>query len=135
MTAWLVDKSALVRLPYAVDRDLWQSRLERGLLRITVVTRLEVGFSAVSARAARAAGDVPPISLMPVEYLTPGIEARAVEVQILLAERGEHRSASIPDLLVAATAEKLGFTVLAVDKDFDLIADVTGQRVETLDFA
>lgn len=135
MTAWLVDKSALVRLPYAVDRDLWQSRLERRLLRITVVTRLEVGFSAVSARAARAAGDVPPISLMPVEYLTPGIEARAVEVQILLAERGEHRSASIPDLLVAATAEKLGLTVLAVDKDFDLIADVTGQRVERLDFA
>ncbi|GCD20360.1 hypothetical protein CTKZ_19220 [Cellulomonas algicola] len=72
---------------------------------------------------------------MPVEHLTPGIEARAVEVQILLAERGEHRSASIPDLLVAATAEKLGLTVLAVDKNLDLIADVTGQRVETLDFA
>ena len=118
-----------------MDRDLWQSRLERGLLRITIVMRLEVGFSAVSARAARAAGDVPPISLMPVEHLTPGIEARAVEVQILLAERGEHRSASVPDLLVAATAEKLGLTVLAVDKNLDLIADVTGQRVETLDFA
>ena len=134
VTAWLVDKSALVRLPHAVDRDLWQTRLERGLFRITNVTRLEVGFSAVSARLARQAAEIPPVSLMPVEYLTPGIENRALEVQVLLAERGEHRGASLPGLLVAATAEKLGLTVLAVDKDFDLVAAVTGQPVETLAF-
>lgn len=132
VTRWLVDKSALVRLPFAVERDAWQRRLERGLLRITNVTRLEVGFSAVSGRAARDASRTPPIALMPVEYLTPGIEARALEVQVMLADRGEHRSASIPDLLLAASAEKLGMTVLAVDKDFDLIARVTGQAVETL---
>lgn len=44
---------------------------------------------------------------------------------------GDGRS-SLPDLPIAATAEKAGLTVLAVDKDFDLIADVTGQPVETL---
>ncbi|GCE76401.1 PIN domain nuclease [Cellulomonas biazotea] len=134
VTGWLVDKSALVCLPFAVERDEWQARLERGLLRIAGVTRLEVGFSAISARVALEASSTPPISLMPVEHLTPGIEDRALEVQVLLAERGEHRAASIPDLLVAATAERLGLTVLAVDKDFDLIAEVTGQRVETLLF-
>lgn len=134
MTSWLVDKSALVRLPYAVERDEWQARLERGLLRIAGVTRLEVGFSAVSGRVAREASTVPPLSLMPVEYLTPGIEARALEVQVMLAERGQHRGVSIPDLLVAATAEMLGLCVLAVDKDFDLVAAVTGQSVETLAF-
>lgn len=134
MTSWLVDKSALVRLPYAVERDEWQARLERGLLRIAGVTRLEVGFSAVSGRVAREASTVPPLSLMPVEYLTPGIEARAQEVQVMLAERGQHRAVSIPDLLVAATAEMLGLCVLAVDKDFDLVAAVTGQSVETLAF-
>lgn len=134
VTSWLVDKSALVRLPHALERDLWQSRLERGLLRITNVTRLEVGFSAVSARLAREAAVIPPVSLMPVEYLTPAIENRAVEVQVLLAARGEHRAVSIPDLLVAATAEKLGLTVLAVDEDFDLVAAVTGQPVERLAF-
>ncbi|MGH8859761.1 MAG: VapC toxin family PIN domain ribonuclease, partial [Jatrophihabitantaceae bacterium] len=48
------------------------------------------------------------------------------------ADRGQHRAPSIPDLLVAATAERSGMTVLAVDKDFDLIAAVTGQPVETL---
>jgi predicted nucleic acid-binding protein len=53
-------------------------------------------------------------------------------VQSLLAERGMHRAASIPDLLVAAAAELAHLTVLHVDKDFDLIADVTGQAVERL---
>ncbi len=51
---------------------------------------------------------------------------------MVLADRGQHRAPSIPDLLIAATAEKLGLTVLAVNKDFDLIASVTGQPVETL---
>ena len=76
--------------------------------------------------------DVPPLSLIPIERLTPSMEDRAWEVQMLLADRGLHRAPSIPDLLIAATAEKTGLTVLAVDKDFDLIADVTGQSVETL---
>ncbi|MDQ1715424.1 MAG: hypothetical protein QOC60_1369 [Frankiaceae bacterium] len=69
---------------------------------------------------------------MPVTYLTPAIEERAIEVQLLLADRGLHRGPSIPDLLVAATAELDGLTVLHVDKDFDAIAKITGQRVETL---
>ena len=70
---------------------------------------------------------------MPIEYLTPAIEDRAVEVQIALAERGQHRAASIPDLLIAATAELAQLTVLHNDKDFELIADVTGQPIERID--
>ncbi len=69
---------------------------------------------------------------MPVEYLTPAMEDRAVEVQLSLADRGHHRAASIPDLLVAAIAELAQLTVLHVDKDFDLISQVTGQPVERL---
>jgi predicted nucleic acid-binding protein len=69
---------------------------------------------------------------MPVEYLTPVAEDRAVAVQLLLADRGQHRAPAIPDLLVAATAELAGLTVLAMDKDFDLIAQITGQPVESL---
>lgn len=69
---------------------------------------------------------------MPVEYLTPAIEDRAVEVLGLLADRGQHRAPSIPDLLIAATAELAGLTVLHCDKDYDLIAGVTGQSAEWL---
>lgn len=72
------------------------------------------------------------LSRMPVEHLTPAVEDRAVEVQLLLADRGQHRGPSIPDLLIAAAAELGGLTVLHVDKDFDLIAGLTGQPVERL---
>ena len=41
----------------------------------------------------------------PVEYLTPKIEDRALPLQLALAERSHHRGPSIPDLLIAATAE------------------------------
>jgi hypothetical protein len=49
---------------------------------------------------------------MPIAYLTPAIEERAVEVQMLLTQSGDHRAPGIPDLLIAATAEKLGMSVL-----------------------
>jgi predicted nucleic acid-binding protein len=62
-----------------------------------------------------------------IEHLTPALEDRALEVQRVLADRGQHRAPSVPDLLIAATAELCGLTVLHVDKDFELIADITGQ--------
>jgi hypothetical protein len=69
---------------------------------------------------------------MPVEYLTPAIEDRAVDVQLRLAGKGLHRAPSIPDLIVAAAAELAGLTVLHLDKDFELIATITGQPTERL---
>lgn len=132
MTEWLIDKSALVRLAESVDATLWAKRIERGLVRITTVTRLEVGYSARRREDAHSLLHSPPISSMPVEYLTPTIEDRAVEVQLLLAGQGQHRAPSIPDLIIAAGAELAGLTVLHLDKDFDLIATVTGQRTERL---
>ena len=53
-------------------------------------------------------------------------------MQRLLAERGQHRAPSIPDLLIAAAAELNQRTVLHLDKDFDLIAELTTQPVERL---
>jgi predicted nucleic acid-binding protein len=44
----------------------------------------------------------------------------------------QHRAPSVPDLLVAATAELAGRTVLHVDQDFELIARITGQPLERL---
>ena len=93
---------------------------------------LETGYSARSGSGLRAAFQRPPLSSMPVEYLTPAIEDRAVEILTLLADRGQHRAPSIPDLIVAATAELAGLTVLHLDKDFDLIAEITGQPMERL---
>jgi len=131
-TTWLVDKSAYVRLGQAADASAWADRIDRGLVRIGTVTRLELGYSARTAQDLRSEVEGLPLAAMPVEYLTPAIEDRAVEVQRLLAERGQHRAPSIPDLLVAATAELAGLTVLHVDKDIELIATITGQPTERL---
>jgi predicted nucleic acid-binding protein len=132
VSGWLIDKSAIARLHLDPNAEEWTRRIERGLVRICTVTRLEVGYSARSAQDHRSLLADPPIASMPVEYLTPRIEDRALELQSVLAERGQHRAPSIPDLLVAATAELAELTVLHVDKDFDLIADITGQPTERL---
>jgi predicted nucleic acid-binding protein len=132
MTTWLIDKSALVRLAASPDAAEWAARIERGLVRVTTVTRLEAGYSARSGPELRAGWRQPPLSSMPVEYLTPAIEDRAVEVLTLLADRGLHRAPSIPDLIIAATAELTGLTILHLDEDFEVIAQVTGQSVERL---
>ena len=46
--------------------------------------------------------------------------------------RGQHGALSILDLIIAATAELAGLTVLHLDKDFDLIAEIIGQTTERL---
>jgi predicted nucleic acid-binding protein len=135
VTNWLIDKSALVRLAASSNAAEWAARIQRGVVRITTVTRLEVGYSARAGADLRASLGRPPLAVMPVEYLTPAIEDRAVEVLTLLADRGQHRAPSIPDLLIAAAAELAGLTVLHVDKDFEIIAAITGQPLERLDIA
>jgi predicted nucleic acid-binding protein len=132
VTTWLIDKSAYTRIAGSPDAEVWVDRIERGLVRMSTVTRLEIGYSFRTAAQARLEVVSPPLSLMPIEYLTPAAEDRAVELQLLLADRGQHRAPSIPDLLVAATAEIAALTVLALDKDFDLIAQISGQPVERL---
>lgn len=130
---WLIDKSALVRLGECRDCAEWAERIERGLVRITTVTLLEVGYSARSADDMADQFDLPPVSMMPVEYLTPAAEKRSVEIVRALAGQGQHRAPSIPDLLIAAIAERAQLTVLHLDKDFELIAGITGQAVERLE--
>jgi hypothetical protein len=132
VTSWLIDKSAYTRLAASADAQTWVQRIERGLVRISTITRLEIGYSFRGAAQARAESAAVPLALMPLEHLTPAAEDRAVEVQLLLAARGQHRAPSILDLLVAATAEVSNLTILALDKDFGLIADITGQAIERL---
>jgi len=132
-SVWLIDKSALIRLPTSPARDEWYQRIERGLIRVTTLTLLEIGYSARSGADLQDELHRPPLALLPIEYLTPAIEARGMTVQALLAERGLRRAPSVPDLLIAANAELTGATVLHADKDFDLIASVTGQPVQKVE--
>lgn len=64
------------------------------------------------------------VPILPIDF------ERALDVMTLLARLGQHRSARIPDLLLAATAERAGLCLLHYDQDFDRITEVTGQRAE-----
>jgi predicted nucleic acid-binding protein len=123
---YVADKSALARLVHASVA----ARLEPIFAEVATcsVIDLEIFFSArthrdlVAMRRERRA--------LPLLPLSQDDFDRAIDVLERLARRGHHRAAGIPDLLIAAVAERHGVTVLHYDKDFDLIANVTGQRVE-----
>src|SRR5262245_56705016 len=55
---------------------------------------------------------------------------RATQVHRLLARASTHRHFRLPDLIIAATAEVHGATVLHYDADYDRIARITGQPTE-----
>lgn len=55
---------------------------------------------------------------------------RAMEVHAALAMHSQHRDFSLADLIIAATAELGGATVLHYDRDYDRVAAITGQPME-----
>ena len=79
LTTWLIDKCAYTRLSGSPDAQVWVDRIERGTVRISTVTRLEIGYSFRTAVQARSESVSPPLALMPVEYLTPAVEDRATK--------------------------------------------------------
>ena len=130
MTSWLIDKSALVRLSASPDAAEWARRIERGLVRITTVTRLEVGYSARSGADLRAGLQEPPVSVMPVEYLTPAIEDRAVEVLSLLADRGQNLSGGQRQRVSIARALLKNSPVLILDEATAALDNESERRVQ-----
>ncbi|MGQ0778422.1 MAG: PIN domain nuclease [Pseudonocardiales bacterium] len=62
--------------------------------------------------------------------VTTEVMNRALAVHRELAKASQHRNFRLPDLVIAATAELSGATVLHYDTDYDRIAEVTGQSME-----
>jgi predicted nucleic acid-binding protein len=130
---YLADTSATAMARQDPDLAGWLSRLmEAGLLATCVVLDLEAGFSATSHT------DHQLISNQRRELLielpnTPEVATRAREIQAALATASRHRGAGSFDILVAAFALTYNATVLHHDRDYDVIASVTGlaaQRVQ-----
>jgi predicted nucleic acid-binding protein len=79
----------------------------------------------------RVAGSVRPTGDSSGGTRTPdNVWARAHRVQQLLTEQGCHRSAGVPDLVIAATAEANRLTILHYDRDFETVAEKTGQPTQ-----
>lgn len=128
MLRYLIDTSALARYGRPPVKSLLDSRIARGLIGVSVVTTLEVGYSSRSVddydRHAALLERVIPV------LVTPRAERHATEIQRALVRAGAHRAVSVADLLVAAIADVERLTVLHYDADFDLIASITGQPTE-----
>jgi predicted nucleic acid-binding protein len=127
---FLIDTSALARF---LRRDAgqygWDRAAAAGLIATCPVTELEFFYSARSAEdRARGLEDM----RLLFGWVPVGDRAydRAWRVQELLTRKGQHRSAGAVDLVVAATAELQGLTLLHRDRDFDCVAAVTGQPLQ-----
>lgn len=130
MAAYLADKSALVRVGLAGGEWL-ASEIMDGNVRRSSMTDLEIFYSATSHRALLEIIEERQAGFRLVETQQEDWD-RAGRVMVLLAEKGKHRSVGIPDLLIAAVAERHGLTLVHYDSDFDHLAEVTGQATRWL---
>lgn len=109
----------------------WEERVGAGLVALCGLTEWEVLYSARSAKDREAIQErLNQFTWCP---MPEGIYRRARVVQGELTAKGEHRSAGAVDLLVAATAEAAGLTLLHYDRDVDTIVRTTGQPVRMID--
>ncbi|MCU1487257.1 MAG: PilT protein domain protein [Actinomycetia bacterium] len=126
---YLVDESALARLDQPVVFARLAPLVEAGLVATCAVIELEILYSTQrhadyeAVRVDRREG---------YEWLPMADEVwdRALDVQRQLSAQGQLRAVGIPDLLIAATAERHAVTLVHYDSDFDVVAAVTGQPTE-----
>lgn len=125
-----------------VDTSVWSRRTQHsvGAAISRSIERDEIGVTdPIVLELLRSARDARDLVGLASEYdalhrieLTPAMSARAREIQRALSFRGYHRGPSVTDLLAAAAAESVGAELWHCDRHFELIADVTGQRVRRL---
>jgi predicted nucleic acid-binding protein len=126
---YLADTSALARLHRPAVVAVLVPLIESGVVATCGVIEFELGWATRSntefdqVRADRDAG---------YEWLATHDEdwRHALEVQATLWRTGHMRAVGLPDLLVAAVAERERVIVMHYDGDYDLIAQVTGQPMQ-----
>jgi predicted nucleic acid-binding protein len=124
---YLIDKSALARMPHPAVHEALEPLMLDKMLAICEVTQLEVLYSARDPEgyerdAYHLREDFRLLSIANEE-----VGARALDVQAMLAAKSHHRGVGPNDLLIAACAEVYKATILHYDRDFDIISEVTGQ--------
>jgi predicted nucleic acid-binding protein len=129
VASYLADTSALARLHHPVMAAVLAPLIEAGVVATCGVIEFELRWATRSGteldqlRADRDAG---------YEWLATHDEdwRRALDVQALLWRSGQVRAVGLPDLLIAAVAERERVTILHYDGDYDFIAQITGQPTQ-----
>lgn len=129
VASYLADTSALARLHQAPVAAVLSPLIESGVVATCGVIEFELGWA---TRTSAEFDQVRADRDLGYERLATDDEdwRRALEVQAALWRAGRMRSAGLPDLLVAAVAERERVTILHYDADYDLIAEVTGQPTQ-----
>ncbi len=123
----LLDTSVLTRLKQPLVRAVVEPLVASGRGARAAISDLEIGFMA--RNEAEWDSRMRALEVLVRVETTAQHVRRAQQVQRMLASRSQ-RGRKIPDLLVAAAAEEVGYTILHYDRDFDLISSVTGQSCE-----
>jgi len=125
---YLIDTSGLFRILQSKLRQAWSEELAAGVIAVCPVVELEFLYAARSL-----ADRLEKQRLLRTVFGWVPMGDRAYEraemMQQMLTEVGKHRSAGPVDLLIAATAEQAHLTVLCDDRDFEVLASLTRQRV------
>jgi predicted nucleic acid-binding protein len=128
VASFVADKSAYARLHRPAIFERLGPLIESGLVATCSMIDLEILYSC------RSPDEYDAVLLERAGLERLDIEQadwdRAIDVQHRLARTSQHRAAAIPDLLIAASAERHRVTVLHYDGDFDHIAAITGQPMQ-----
>ncbi|MDQ2813180.1 MAG: PIN domain nuclease [Actinomycetota bacterium] len=123
---YLADSSALARWHHPPVRTVLAPLVEHGLIATCGITELVVLFS---TRGQADCGQVAADRRHAYEWL-PTEDSdlrRALGVQAELAARGQLGTASLPDLIIAAVAERHRVCILHYDGHYERVAQITGQ--------
>jgi predicted nucleic acid-binding protein len=126
MVRFLADKSSLSRLRYPEVDSVLTPLIMAGDVATCSLIEMEILYSArshedfVRTRTTRSRA-------FPLVHMEQADFERAIQTMGELAAIRKHRSVGIPDLLIAAVAERENLTILHYDSDFDVIAGITGQ--------
>jgi len=127
-TLYLVDTSAWARVRNPAVADQLEPLLTAGRIATCAMLDLE------ALRQARDATSVEQVMVGRdgLRWLpTPDdVWDRVLEVQAELSSSGRRTSVAVPDLIIAAVAARHQAVVLHYDRDYDVIAEITGQPVE-----
>jgi predicted nucleic acid-binding protein len=132
-TTLLLDNSAWVRLSDAAlpatRADEVAQAVESGRIAACLPFLLEAGYSARDARDHNTL--LAELRALPRYHIDDTTETRALDAQAQLARVGHHRLPPV-DLLIAALADRHDLGILHYDHDYDLLAEKTDLRFDSV---
>ncbi|MGW9209584.1 PIN domain-containing protein [Embleya sp. NPDC055664] len=129
---YLIDTSALVRYFRRQVARRWDDLIGAGRVGLCEPIRLEY-LRAVGHMADFHQADHFLTEMFPYYVVPDSVWSDSADLQRDLAGPSWHRGASFADFAVAVTARHHGLTLLHLDRDFEVIAKVTGQPVRRID--